>query len=263
MTTGYRRTTGYETFAEWEHAEGATHDARAERQGDAAARAFKASPRYAFMLAETAASGMRYGRDAGAEALAAAWLAEHAEPEAETDAEPEADGADVETLAALWGAAVDAGSIAYRYPDTIRHADYGTADALADAWQSLAQTGAHVPYGAASADAFASGLTLDPENHGRRSRWSHRAPWEAWRNVPPVPLAVVDGKVIAEAWPLVYINGAPASDVRRDTRGRKASTGRTARHASNAERQRAYRERKAAERAEQRAAAVVDGTPND
>lgn len=245
---------GYEIVEAWETAR-SRGAARRQRDvvptdaNEAANNAFNASPRARLMRAESEASGMRYGTDWAAEKEADEWLS--AFP-AEDDATALA--AALEESEYGYAGRMAAESWAVFFPVT-----YGTADAVADAWAALGETAAHLFGGTvAVADASASGMRVyDPDHAYRRTRWAR----ERQRPGYPWPTRwTADGRLVADTLPILYVNGRPVAQRKRDVTGRvnPARGGRKATHASNADRQRAYRERQRAEREAARAAATVD-----
>lgn len=206
---------------------------------------------------------MAYGAVSSLEADADAWLA--AAEAARGGAAAEHWAADVAgPLAALWERVTTRSGPRYWGTDAAASwavlcpVDYGTHDTVTAAYASLAAVSG------AGESATAGVRIVDPAHAGRRTRWTR----ERMRPGVPWPTRwTADGRLVADALPLLYVNGRPVAQTRRDVLGRKAAPGGSTVRTTAAERRAKAAARKAAQRQRERdarpAAAVVDSEPTE
>lgn len=255
---------GYRWEAEWAAAEAIAAEERAARQGDAAARAGRTSPRYAAMLAETGRSGMRYGavghtvtRESGDDCQCLECVAGRMVAAAEA--------AEV-TAAVEWPEVGYAGRMAAEAWAVFHPVAYGPWDALEASYAALGEAATYSASVSAS-DVVRAGMRLyDPSNVERRGRWTRD------RMRPGRPYASRRGADNRLTWDVTpcEVYAADGTHLRTivevlDTLGRKAGTkgGRKATWADPKARNRAkaaaYRERqRAAREAAARGAEATD-----
>jgi hypothetical protein len=218
---------------------------------ETADKAFSRSPRARMMRAESERSGMAYGAVASLEREADAWLA--AADSARGGAAAARWAQDVAgPLAALWERVTTRSGPRYYGTDAAASwavlcpVDYGQADTVTEAYASLAAV-------SEAGDSAAAGIrVIDPAHAYRRTRWTRE------RQRPGYPWPTrwdAEGRLVADTLPLLYVNGRPVAQTRRDLTGRRNARrigdgigGRKATHKDHAARQAAYRERQRAAR---------------